>query len=104
MSVGGVEHADLGSKLRNQANLGTGPDQSSSGFFEELRREQAESGQKIGVPIDIVDHRFPALRLIGREERLGICTREDAGKFPSQVVGILDAAIHSLSAGGTIDV
>ena len=42
---------------------------------------------------------WPALALVGREERLWIhrCWRE--GEFPSQVHGVLDAYIHPLTSG-----
>jgi hypothetical protein len=71
--------------------------------LKESGREKSETGQKICVPID-VDHRFPALDFIGREKGLCVSASQCSGKFPSQIVRILDATIHSLSAGGTIDV
>ena len=85
MSVNCVEHADLGGELRNQAELGTCPDQNSHGFLQEPRRKQTESGEKIGVTIDIVDNRFAALSLKGSEKQWCICSSQTRASFQARL-------------------
>ena len=58
-------------------------------------------------PVGEAEHEaadWPALGLVGVEQRLVGQTSVDQGQLPAEVPGVLDAGVHALGAGGAVHV